>query len=420
MNFIEAIDDEAGLSRNPRRIHAGGNSGYQAIGLAALWGVSRIVLLGFDMQVWAGRRHCHADHPAPLDNPRDFDIWRERLNVAAIDLVDLGIAVVNCTRITALTCFDRATLDETLPRDAVNVQGMLGLGDNLYQRPFVRALAAGANVMLRTPWPQLYADIENVHAYASGTPLRTQAKNELQQWRARPIGTDWRRVEASVTAKAGVRVDYADRLETSNVHAEMARSFRLIGGPMDMPPLPACPITTDRPIALVRPVTVRHEWFNTARNPRPEYVADVARWLHDAGFYVVSVADLMRGAEEAQAPLPICDKAFHKGELDVLQLLALVQSSAAVAGAVGWILPAAIAARVPVFVILGGQGGHNAPERLTDASMALDLVGWGMPDDFCRCTAMRHDCAKGNKRLREQFDEWRLRVARVQSTAVVA
>lgn len=421
VNFIEALDhDEPGLSRNPRRIHSGGNSGYQAIGLAALWGVERIVLLGFDMQATGGKLHSHANHAAPLDNPHDFETWRARLAVAALDLIEFGIDVVNCSRATALTCFARATLDETLPRDTVTVHGMLGLGDNLYQRPFVRALAVGANVMLRTPWPQLVADIEHVHPYASGTPLRTQARNELQQWRTRPQGTDWRRIEQSLSAKAGVRVSYARQLEVSNVRACMSDCFGLVAGPMDLPPLPASPVTSDRPIALVRPVTVRHEWLNTARNCRPQYVADVARWLHEAGFYIVSVADLVHGEEEAQAPLPICDKAFHKGELDVMQLLALVQASAAVVGPVGWIVPAAIAAHVPLFVLLGGQGAHNAPERLTDPSMPLDLVGWGMPDDFCRCAAMRHECSKGNSRLREQFDAWRLRVAGRQATAVAA
>jgi hypothetical protein len=165
---------------------------------------------------------------------------------------------------------------------------------------------------------------------------------------------------------------------------------------------------------------VRKEWLNTARNPRPEYVRDVARWLRAEGMHVVSVADLKAGEETAIAPLPEADEIYHAGEFDVLQLLALVQSAAAVCGPVGWIVPAAIAARVPAFIVLGGQAGHNAPERITDPSMGVDLLGWGMPDDFCGCTSSRHGCKKANTRLRQQFDQWRLHVARSATPALVA
>ena len=119
MHQIDGVD-EPGISEHPGRVHMGGNTGYQAIGLAALWGVRRIVLLGFDMKrADDGRLHWHPDHdPAVLGNPVDsnFPSWRKRLGVAAVDLRRLGIEVVNASRDTALACFERSDLAHALAR----------------------------------------------------------------------------------------------------------------------------------------------------------------------------------------------------------------------------------------------------------------------------------------------------------------
>ncbi|MBS0244527.1 MAG: hypothetical protein JSS20_20335, partial [Proteobacteria bacterium] len=71
------------------------------------------------------------------------------------------------------------------------IRGMNGLGDNLHQRPFVRAAAAREPVYLSTPWPQLVADLPNVKPVRSGTTLRTQQKNERRGfvgWHTPPTG----------------------------------------------------------------------------------------------------------------------------------------------------------------------------------------------------------------------------------------
>lgn len=59
------------------------------------------------------------------------------------------------------------------------IRGMYGLGDNIMQRPFVRAAAEReGQVFLQTPWPELYADLPKVKPVRSMTRLRTQQKNE--------------------------------------------------------------------------------------------------------------------------------------------------------------------------------------------------------------------------------------------------
>lgn len=68
----------------------------------------------------------------------------------------------------------------------------------------------------------------------------------------------------------------------------------------------------DKPVAVIRPATVRKEWANPARNPDPKYLADAARELRKH-FYVVSLADLEEGEEcwweNIQRLISICIKA---------------------------------------------------------------------------------------------------------------
>jgi len=102
-----------GLSLTWPTIHEGENSGYQALNLAVLLGARRIVLTGYDM---GGVGHWHGQHRGGLRNPdeRNFARWRDRFATTLADLERAGAQVINCTRDTALTCFPRAKLEETL------------------------------------------------------------------------------------------------------------------------------------------------------------------------------------------------------------------------------------------------------------------------------------------------------------------
>lgn len=103
-----------GLNPRPGVIYHGGNSGYQAIGLAHDLGHRRIILLGFDCQAPGGRKHHHADHPGKLNRPLAFAKWAERFAVLAEDAPNHGVEIINCTRETALTCYPRMTLSDAL------------------------------------------------------------------------------------------------------------------------------------------------------------------------------------------------------------------------------------------------------------------------------------------------------------------
>lgn len=286
------------------------------------------------------------------------------------------------------------------------IEGMRGLGDNIYQRPFVRAAAARRQVYLETPWPELYADLP-VRFVKTETTLRTQALNEARQaastWRPPPRFVD--RVKPGYGSHA---------LRTASIVKSLEATLPLARTPFafDLPDMGAAPklANAGRPIAVIRPATVRREWRNEARNPRPDYLRDVARWLL-ATHYVVVVAHLAGGEEWLDGELPAHHQAFTAGELGVRQLLALVRDADLVVGGVGWLVPAAIALKVPAFVVLGGQGGHNAPEKITDPRMDLSRIGWATPRPYCRCENMRHRCLKLIPDLPAQWAAFRDRVS---------
>lgn len=297
-----------------------------------------------------------------------------------------------------------------MPRPLL-IQGMKGLGDNIFQRPFVRAACeTGRQVFLETPWPQLYADLP-VKPVMTNTTLRTQRVNELSQgcdtWWARPD-----RAEV-------VRVQYGhEALRRGTIVQAMEKVLPLGRTPFafDLPELgPAVrgPALTGKPLAVVRPVTVRREWRNEARNPRPEYLRDLAKWLRPT-HRVVVVAHLAAGEEWLEGELPDHDEAFVHGQLDMLELLRLVRDADLVVGGVGWLVPAAIALKTRAFIVLGGQGGHNAPEKITDPRMELSRIGWARPRSYCRCDRMLHRC---NKLIPDLAAQWAAFLARQEALA---
>lgn len=103
-----------GLSRLRGVIHHGGNSGYQAIGLAYEFGAKKLILVGFDMQKTFGKTHHHGDHPKPLSQSGPYSYWIPNFNKLAIDLKRAGVQVINATRVTALKCFEQRSLEEAL------------------------------------------------------------------------------------------------------------------------------------------------------------------------------------------------------------------------------------------------------------------------------------------------------------------
>lgn len=118
------------LSRNPQFVVWNTSSGACAMNLATLFGVKRIVLLGFDMRVWSEvelqelKKQCklkstpdynnwHSDHP-DSNNPRKNPYGRFLRPFPSIakELEDLNVECLNATPGSALDVFPRIKAEE--------------------------------------------------------------------------------------------------------------------------------------------------------------------------------------------------------------------------------------------------------------------------------------------------------------------
>jgi hypothetical protein len=258
----------------------------------------------------------------------------------------------------------------------IYIEGMKGLGDNIYQRAFVREFKE--RIYLETPWPELYQDIPNVVPVRSYTELRTQRKNE------RASKHQWSVVEGVTSS---IRCFYRDQ----GIFRGMRESLGVWPRFMDLPDFGESCVKGR--YYVVRPVTVRHEWPNEARNPDPQYIAKACAEIRKRGGVVVSVADLAQGQEWPIDPMPEADITFHNGELSVSELMALCAGAEALVGPVGWIVPAAMALNKPAFIVCGGQGGYNHPNMLTH-ELIPHQIQFVMPDNMCMCYEKDHKCDK--------------------------
>ena len=93
----------------------GGNSGFHAINLAAQFGATKIILVGFDMRVDRGQ-HFFGPHSYTKERPSqaNVDRWRPILDRQAPKLESRGIKVINCSPVSALTAYPKMSLEDAL------------------------------------------------------------------------------------------------------------------------------------------------------------------------------------------------------------------------------------------------------------------------------------------------------------------
>lgn len=105
---------DAGIEPLATGLRTGRNSGAAAINLAVHLGAKRVVLLGYDMGRTNGKAHWFGEHPEKLRAASPFGTFIAMFERMVGPLEQLGVEVVNCSRTTALECFPRALLEQTL------------------------------------------------------------------------------------------------------------------------------------------------------------------------------------------------------------------------------------------------------------------------------------------------------------------
>lgn len=267
---------------------------------------------------------------------------------------------------------------------------MHGIGDNINQRCFIKALAAqGHEIWLKTPLPEIYAGIPRLHFVRANSRLRTQKKNEAR--------TQAHYEEIHFRA-AHQRIFYGNRhMLEGSIFDAMEKQFGTAPASLDLPhfELPDIGLPDDKPIALVRPTIERTEWHNASRGPLNRYVDEVARMLALKGFHVISIADTEPGQEWIPDIEPFAHQKLHHGELTIPQMLALVERADMVVTGACVIMHAALAYQRPMICLQGGNGGNNHHSKVTDPRcMDLSQSLFVYPDNYCRCQDMKHKCDK--------------------------
>jgi hypothetical protein len=113
------VAGRAGLSEERDKVFTGGNGGYQAIGLAYLFGASNIILLGYDMRWVEGKPYWHDPHPPKLSPSRETAYQKSFLphfKTLAAELKTRGVNVYNCTPDSALRDFPMVSLYDAFDR----------------------------------------------------------------------------------------------------------------------------------------------------------------------------------------------------------------------------------------------------------------------------------------------------------------
>jgi hypothetical protein len=90
------------------------NSGAAAINLAIQFGVKKIILLGFDMNLDENKnQHWHKEYTSPLSSVQgSMKKHLQGFPIIAKDIEGTGIEIINCAPNSAITCFRKANIWE--------------------------------------------------------------------------------------------------------------------------------------------------------------------------------------------------------------------------------------------------------------------------------------------------------------------
>jgi SAM-dependent methyltransferase len=305
---------------------------------------------------------------------------------------------------------EREAVENKQPRTgAVVVDGMWGIGDNIHQRAVMRELLKREDVWLTTCHWHVYHDLP-VNLMFKETRLRAQAKTIARERAvfkvpvavpssARKIKLWYRKDQIDhygsiLQAMAGTcGVDHTKPLDFS---LPIPKEWHDHVPPID---------TGGKPLMVYRPIVLRKEWNSANRNPDPA----AYRAIYDsirARYFVISIADLLPGAEWIVGPEAPVNLRLHAGELDFQGMAALFSRADLAFCNAGFGPVLAQAVGTPVITVYGGResyattqraGAHLAPTLGIDPIRPCDCH-----DAQCKCGSdKRIDAPRALERVAE-------------------
>ena len=262
-------------------------------------------------------------------------------------------------------------MPSSIAKPPLVLQGMHGLGDSLHERAIVRELMRENEVWLKTPWPQLFWDMPELHLIPLKSPIGWMAKNE--QRTAALYGRTLPPPGARTLTNGylhrmpwGVQIHGSVLGTMANVcGAAAAGDFRLPIAPEWATKAEAVlmALGDGRPLMIYRPPVALSEanrvssQAKVARNP--DLAASHAILSAIRGrYFVVSLADLM--GEHLTGPAFKADVEFHHGELDVETIAAITAKADLVFASPGFMTVMAQAVSAPLVCIFGGYEGKES------------------------------------------------------------
>jgi hypothetical protein len=261
------------------------------------------------------------------------------------------------------------------------IKSMNGLGDCLFLRPIIRRLPMN-NLILCTPWPNVFQDLGPIKFMKTVQTLRTQSDNQEKYpkdfWV--PFSEpDW-------------RLNY--RIAHENITEAFCRQLlnhqpKWLNNEFNIKCDLPNPFNTTKPICLIRPTTLRSEWLVTSRGPKPEYLQRFVDQYRDK-YYIVSVASLMPKVEWYEKRLEGCDLYIQNANCFEKTYRMFLAADLIVCGASFWV-PLALAMNKKTICI---HGGMHPPHRIIDPRIMRSNFYNLAPDPYCCCYQKQHNCNK--------------------------
>lgn len=104
------------LVEKPLQISNGGNSGHQALNIAVQFGVTDVILIGFDLHERGGVHWYGRNKWDRASNPMqsNYNRWNKGFDIAAKSLRALGVTVVNASMESEVRAFPKKPLEEIM------------------------------------------------------------------------------------------------------------------------------------------------------------------------------------------------------------------------------------------------------------------------------------------------------------------
>jgi len=297
-----------------------------------------------------------------------------------------------------------SVLSPVINKENVHLKSMQGMGDNIFQRPYVYTLCGlFNNVYLNTPWPHLYWDMpENLNLFNPNSKLRTQKKNcnlnaDLYGNKIPPGSATLYRPAYRLKRSQSVYRDFDNRIPRTGFFFHM-----------DPPGSWAndLPFDPSEPFCLVRNTTTRREWFVKNRNCRNEYLQFAARLYKKlTGCRIIEIADIDNDVEKIDGEhIKVADLRLTKGELSHPNLMWAFKNATAVISCTGFALPLSHMVKANALIIFGG---YELPEWFEHEEHDCPNVLTIAPDNPCGCYIKNHDCNLeiSRRRLRKKVKE---------------